>query len=166
MKRRHSSGPSASSFVTADGTPEDQAEHAPTSLKRGVSPPPTNRKKADAPKQKSATAAVEAGEVNVEDHVAFFSHKLSAARLPEVHLQPQLAHTDWLALYQANLCDKGHHFVVHQHDREYLFAFPHKPVSVGRGPHTSTRGCKTSLRREKTCTCSGRPRMPSYSSSS
>lgn len=130
MKRRHSSGSSASAFVTADSTLEHQAEHAPSSLKREVSPPPTNRKKAVVPKQKSATAAVEAGEVNVEDHVAFFSQKLSAARLPEVHGRPQLAHADWLALYQANLCDRGHSFVVHQHDREY-YRSPTNPSLEG-----------------------------------
>ena len=118
MKRRHSSESSASSFVTADSTVEHQAAHAPTSLKREVSPPPTNRTKAVVPKQKSATAAVEAGEVKVEDHVAFFSQKLSAARLPEVPGRPQLEHAAWLDLYQRNdLNPGGHSYVVHQHDR-------------------------------------------------
>ncbi len=121
MKRRHSSESSVSSFVTADSQLEYQALHAPTSLKREVSPPPTNRKKVVVQKQKSATAAVEAGEVTVEDHVAFFSQKLSAARLPEAPGRPQLRHADWLALYQHNLNDSGHHFVVHEHDRECFF---------------------------------------------
>ena len=117
MKRRHSSGSSASSFVTADNTLEYQGEHAPTSLKREVSPPPTNRKKDIVKKQKSATAAVEAGEVDVEDHVVFFSQKLSAARLSEVPGRPQLGHATWLDLYQRNdLNPSGHSYVVHQHD--------------------------------------------------
>ena len=116
MKRRHSSESSASSFVTAGSQPEHQTDHAPSSLKRKVSPPPTNRKKIAIQNQKSATAAVEAGEVNVEDHFEFFSRKLSAARLPEVSGRPQLAHAGWLELYNRNLHDAGHHFLIHQHD--------------------------------------------------
>jgi DNA polymerase Ligase (LigD) len=117
MKRRRSSESSAASFVTADSQVNLESEHAPHSLKRTVSPPPTNRQRVTAAKpQRSSTAAVEAGEVDVEDHVAFFSEKLLAARQPEVPGQPQLDHGQWLQLYQRSLNRGGHHFVVHQHD--------------------------------------------------
>ncbi|KEF53822.1 uncharacterized protein A1O9_10223 [Exophiala aquamarina CBS 119918] len=98
---------------------------APDSLNRGVSPPPRARPKhridtTASPRRfvptKSATAAVEAGEVEVEDPVSFFSTKLLNARLPDSVNRPRLAHQAWLDLYQRNLNDRGHHFVIHQHD--------------------------------------------------
>ncbi|KIW17838.1 hypothetical protein PV08_05033 [Exophiala spinifera] len=93
----------------------------PASLTRSVSPPPTNPRRQskyapNAIRQKSDTAAVEAGEVEIKDHVSFFSSKLLAARRPHVPGQPRLPHQEWLNLYQRNLNDRGHHFVVHQHD--------------------------------------------------
>lgn len=92
---------------------------APDSLNRSVSPPPRARPKATTKRpapNKSVAAAVEAGELEVEDHVSFFSTKLLNARLPEPLSQPRLAHQAWLDLYQRNLNDRGHHFVIHQHD--------------------------------------------------
>src|SRR4051812_31552150 len=100
---------------------------APHSLNRSVSPPSRIRVKQEAdvtkattPKSlapsKSETAAVEAGEIEIDDHVSFFSTKLLAARLPVLSNQPRLTHQAWLDLYQRNLNDRGHHFVVHQHD--------------------------------------------------
>lgn len=120
MKRSHSSS-SAHSFVTAEDRSEDGDK--PTSLIRRVSPPPTRRKPTDQvvsiPKSdhaKVSTAAVEAGEVTVDDHVAFFSSKLLAAQQPIQPGQPRLDHARWLELYDRNLNDHGHHFIVHQHD--------------------------------------------------
>ncbi|KIW72201.1 hypothetical protein PV04_00413 [Phialophora macrospora] len=101
---------------------------SPASLKRSVSPPPINpRRQANRNSEadsrlttisttKSDTAQVEAGEVDIEDHVSFFSSKLLAATRPQVESQPRLSHSNWLALYHRNLHDRGHHFVVHQHD--------------------------------------------------
>ncbi|OCT54345.1 hypothetical protein CLCR_00825 [Cladophialophora carrionii] len=101
---------------------------SPASLKRDVSPPPINRRRLHHRKSKthsrlstnsatkSDTAQVEAGEVDIEDHVSFFSSKLLAATRPPVEGQPRLSHSNWLALYRGNLHDRGHHFVVHQHD--------------------------------------------------
>lgn len=101
---------------------------APDSLNRSVSPPPRARNRDKNPAEtatsskslapiKSVAAAVEAGEVEVEDHVSFFSTKLLDARVPGPVNQPRLAHQAWLDLYQRNnLNDRGHHFVVHQHD--------------------------------------------------
>ena len=116
MKRNHSSG-SEQSFVTAESRIEDGQE--PTSLRRGVSPPP-KRQQVDRVEAIGVvdppTAAVEAGEATVEDHVAFFSLKLLAARLPSTSGTSRILHKDWLDLYTRNLNEKGHHFVVHQHD--------------------------------------------------
>jgi hypothetical protein len=101
---------------------------SPASLKRSVSPPPINprrqrncKSKADSGlttklTTKSDTAQVEAGEVDLEDHVSFFSSKLLAATRPQVESQPRLSHSNWLALYHRNQHERGHHFVVHQHD--------------------------------------------------
>ncbi len=88
----------------------------PASLKRAVSPPPFNPRRSLPHNRKSDSARVEAGEVEINDHVAFFSTKLLAAAQPPVERQPRLTHSDWLALYHRNLNDGGHHFVVHQHD--------------------------------------------------
>ena len=122
MQRRHSSS-SADSFVTVDSHVERpyDVDRAPASLRRSVSPPPRGRKKPSTPlvpasKEKSTAADVEAGRVSVEDHVAFFSEKLLAARLPLTGGRPRIDHHEWLGLYQRNLNDSGHHFVVHQHD--------------------------------------------------
>ena len=120
MKRSYSSE-SEQSFVTADCQIEDG--HEPASLRRSVSPPPkrlnVDRGKVAASKTdegKLSTAAVEAGEAAVEDHVNFFSHKLLAAQRPIAPGQSRIPHEEWLGLYARNLNDQGHHFVVHQHD--------------------------------------------------
>lgn len=103
--------------------PENQSWEVtpPVSLHRTVSPPLTNprRRSRSAIKSiptKSDTAAVEAGEIEIDDHVSFFSSKLLAATRPPIQGQPRLSHDAWLDLYQRNLHDRGHHFVVHQHD--------------------------------------------------
>ncbi|KAJ9498152.1 hypothetical protein H2202_006303 [Exophiala xenobiotica] len=103
--------------------PENQSWEIspPASLNRSVSPPPTNPQRRSKPAfnsipTKSDTAAVEAGEVEIDDHVTFFSSKLLVATRPKIEGQPRLAHNEWLDLYQRNLNDRGHHFVVHQHD--------------------------------------------------
>lgn len=89
------------------------------SLARTVSPPPAIKKrKADAHSvQKSTTAAVEAGEKSVEDHLKFYSAHLFAARRPQIPGVPRLDHAEWVELYKRNAGSlKGCHYVVHQHD--------------------------------------------------
>jgi hypothetical protein len=140
MKRSYSSASSHASFVTADSEVEHEPVRHLDSLRRQVSPPPTRAKKKESDKAsvnsngridaesnvtsknhlsnepEVTTAAVEAGKVDVEDHVSFFSEKLLLARRLSVSGRPQLDHTQWLNLYKRNLTDEGHHFVVHQHD--------------------------------------------------
>ena len=62
------------------------------------------------------TAAVEAGDVGLDDPVAFFSSKLLQSARPEVAGVPRISHSDWLDLYQSNRNPHGRHFVIHQHD--------------------------------------------------
>ncbi|RVX68482.1 hypothetical protein B0A52_07905 [Exophiala mesophila] len=81
-----------------------------------INPPSSLQRHSDDTSIETSTAAVEAGQVSIDDHVTFFSTKLSAARLPNVINQPRISHQAWLDLYQRNLTDRGHHFVVHQHD--------------------------------------------------
>jgi hypothetical protein len=124
MKERNSQATIENPFIKSKNKSWELA--APDSLNRSVSPPPrarnknpaetTTSSKSLAPIKPATTAAVEAGEVEVEDHVSFFSTKLLEARVPGPVNQPRLAHQAWLDLYQRNLHDRGHHFVVHQHD--------------------------------------------------
>jgi hypothetical protein len=62
------------------------------------------------------TAAVECGEVDLEDPVSFFSVKLLRAARPQVADVPRLSHKDWLDIYNRNQHPQGRHFVIHQHD--------------------------------------------------
>ncbi|KIW98710.1 uncharacterized protein Z519_00372 [Cladophialophora bantiana CBS 173.52] len=127
MKRRNSD----TNIDNPAAKPEPEYSHSdlalPASLRRSISPPLPNprrlsRKSYTGPsitstsETKSTTAAVEAGELQIRDHVSFFSSKLLTSTRPPVEGQPRLSHSDWLALYNRNLNDRGHHFVVHQHD--------------------------------------------------
>ena len=86
------------------------------SLREGISPPPARKTKPDEEPPATTTAAVEAGTVHVNDHVAFWGAKLSNFTRPSRHGLPQLSKDEWLDIYQRNQHKNGHHFVVHQHD--------------------------------------------------
>jgi hypothetical protein len=62
------------------------------------------------------TAAVESGDVGLEDPVSFFSTKLLEAARPELPGVPRLSHGRWLDIYHRNQHPHGRHFVIHQHD--------------------------------------------------
>lgn len=106
-----------------------------SSLTAPVSPP--RRKFADARRAQTldkgnhaaSLAAVEAGEVEVDDHLKLFSTRLAQASRPEPPLStyPRLSIEDWVDLYSRNQNANGHHFVIHQHDH---------PVA---GPHYDLR---------------------------
>ena len=127
MKReRSSSSSSTASFTTAKDESPKQLNRPPVSLARAVSPPPVrlgNGGRLSQPGTRiperldalPSTAQVEAGQADVEDHVAFFSSELATfSRQPA--LNPRLTHADWRDLYHRNQHSNGHHFVVHQHD--------------------------------------------------
>lgn len=111
-----------------------------SSLKAPVSPPQRKRQirsqAAEASQRSSASpnnehnlAAIEAGEVKVDDHLGIISAKLHQFIQPSLKSQqmPRLSIAEWVDLYQRNDHPEGRHFVIHQHDH---------PVA---GPHYDLR---------------------------
>lgn len=116
--------------------PEDHAQPTQTvpplaSLKASISPPQRRATLSKSTTEKTQTsalepesntspslAAIEAGEVEVTDHLGIFSAKLGEfARSPsDVPPTPRIPIPDWVDLYKRNVHAQGHHFVVHQHD--------------------------------------------------
>ncbi|KAH7048376.1 DNA polymerase ligase-domain-containing protein [Macrophomina phaseolina] len=98
------------------------------SLTREISPPPPKgrRKRYAARNQQDgdssappppALAAVEAGEAQVRDHLAYFSAHLAARSRPMLGTSPpRISIEEFKALYQRNQDRHGRHFVVHQHN--------------------------------------------------
>ncbi|KAF2235321.1 hypothetical protein EV356DRAFT_483884 [Viridothelium virens] len=95
------------------------------SLKRSVSPPPTNRYSNEiaVPSENEARhevepslAAVEAGKAQVDNHLAYFSIRLSRASRLTAAPTPRLSLHQFAELYHRNESADGHHFVIHQHD--------------------------------------------------
>ena len=69
-------------------------------------------------------AAIEAGKVQVKDHLNIFSSRLSQCIRPSTSQEtPVLQITDWTDLFRRNDWPHGRHFVVHQHD--HPIAGPH-----------------------------------------
>lgn len=95
-----------------------------SSLNASVSPPP-RRKKPNPKQENHGLASIEAGEVEVTDHLGIFSTKLSQhTRPPETSEQaPRLTIDDYVDLYQRNSHPTGRHFVIQQHD--HPIAGPH-----------------------------------------
>jgi hypothetical protein len=98
-------------------------------LNASVSPPPPRRK--SIPKQEAhELASIEAGEVDVTNHLEIFSSKLSQHTRPVNHISqptPRLMIDEYVDLYRRNSHPTGRHFVIHQHDH---------PVA---GPHYDLR---------------------------
>ncbi|KAK5154957.1 hypothetical protein LTR04_005918 [Oleoguttula sp. CCFEE 6159] len=109
----------------------------PVSFKRPISPPASiSRKKQrlvssreneqstsnrdhDAPtsnNQGPTLAAVEAGEAQIRDHLAYFVRHLKKVSRSGIAGTPRLPIEGFRNLYQQNMHSHGHHFVVHQHD--------------------------------------------------
>lgn len=94
-----------------------------SSLTASVSPPP---KRTLTPKEEShELASIEAGEVEVTDHLGILSTKLSQHARPTSVSQPtpRLAIDGYIDLYRRNSHPMGRHFVIHQHD--HPIAGPH-----------------------------------------
>lgn len=94
-----------------------------SSLKTSVSPPP--KRKLVSNHESHELASIEAGEVEVIDHLGIFSTKLSQYNRPSSISQPtpRLAINDYVDLYRRNSHPTGRHFVIHQHD--HPIAGPH-----------------------------------------
>lgn len=106
-----------------------------SSLDAPVSPPrrrprlersPSDSKDRPAEKQPPNLAAIEAGQVQVTDHLGIFSSRLSQCIRQGLDV-PYLQISDWVDLYRRNEHGNGRHFVIHQHDH---------PVA---GPHYDLR---------------------------
>ena len=83
---------------------------------------------ASQPNDSFSLAAIEAGQVEVTDHLSTISAKLKefVRPLPKQSL-PRLPIKEWIELYRRNEHQEGRHFVIHQHDH---------PVA---GPHYDLR---------------------------
>ncbi|KAF7597230.1 hypothetical protein BBP40_008072 [Aspergillus hancockii] len=68
-------------------------------------------------------AAIEAGQIEVTDHLSIFSSRLRQSARPFIPQSPRLQIADWISLYQRNQHPEGRHFVIHQHD--HPIAGPH-----------------------------------------
>jgi hypothetical protein len=81
------------------------------------------------PNDEHNLAAIEAGEIEVEDHLGIFSTKLHQFMRHTLTSQsmPHLPIAEWVDLYRRNEHPEGRHFVIHQHDH---------PVA---GPHYDLR---------------------------
>ncbi|KAJ5631463.1 uncharacterized protein N7484_011563 [Penicillium longicatenatum] len=132
----------ASSDVDTDTLAQRQSSPQPApslySLRAPVSPPQRKRKAQfqaveasgkPSPNYEHNLAAIEAGEIEVEDHLGIFSTKLHQFMRPTLTSQsmPHLPIAEWVDLYQRNEHPEGRHFVIHQHDH---------PVA---GPHYDLR---------------------------
>lgn len=111
--------------------PEEMPE--PATLTREISPPPRTRTKdhtvnssphlfhsrlgdlRDGSPTSPGLAAVEAGEAEVTDHLAYFSTHLAAKSRAEGG-GPRISIEQFRGLYLRNRHLGGRHFVVHQHD--------------------------------------------------
>lgn len=104
------------------------------SLDAPVSPPRRRRRGSNSPGRNTSQqqppppnlAAIEAGQVQVTDHLGIFSSSLSQCIRPSP-AESRLPIPAWMDLYRRNERPSGRHFVVHQHDH---------PVS---GPHYDLR---------------------------
>ncbi|KAL8641779.1 MAG: hypothetical protein Q9226_008590 [Calogaya cf. arnoldii] len=113
---------------------EDRPTTPPTSLQAPISPPRSRRSTAhhanankvnpEATTRESQNysdrntptpASIEAGEIQIQDHLSYFSNRLAPAVRPE-NPGPLLSITDYVDLYKRNCHPHGRHFIVHQHD--------------------------------------------------
>ena len=106
----------------------------PVSLSRDISPPPARKASSTRPGVQYATeepstehkvpsdhaepslAAIEAGEAQIRDHLAYFVRHLSLASRETPPFIPSLPIDRFRALYKRNQHPHGRHFVIHQHD--------------------------------------------------
>ena len=97
----------------------------PTSLRTSISPPPSrarrskekfnNEKNHQSQRTQKAVhelAAIEAGEVQIRNHLEYFSHHLSHYAKPT----SPLSIPSFVDLYKRNQPPHGRHWVIHQHD--------------------------------------------------
>ncbi|KAF7119124.1 hypothetical protein CNMCM5793_008864 [Aspergillus hiratsukae] len=127
---------------TSDQVLEDRKPSSLSTLDAPVSPPrrrsrikkvsdvrpvssakQTNGADSKLPGSQPSLAAIEAGTVEVTDHLKIFSSRLARCARPITPQVPRLPIRDWVDLYERNLHPNGRHFVIHQHD--HPIAGPH-----------------------------------------
>lgn len=150
----------------------------PSTLVRDISPPPTRRssrsriekqthaiepktipKNPDTTDGEPSLAAVEAGQAQVKDHLAYFSHHLYEASRQTPSNFPRIARDGFQNLYVRNQHARGRHFVIHQHDHPISGSLDESPSLHISTPKLMMQGkaCTT------TCDCSSPKRAPSAS---
>ncbi|KAL9597576.1 MAG: hypothetical protein Q9179_004223 [Wetmoreana sp. 5 TL-2023] len=121
-------------MLSLDESRSSRPTTPPTSLQAPISPPAIKRSttrpskpdelqpnyiaevsKQDQKGPSSALAAIEAGEIHIQDHLSYFSSCLVKV-VKSVFPGPQLPIVDYVNLYERNCHKHGRHFVVHQHD--------------------------------------------------
>ncbi|KAE8152640.1 DNA polymerase ligase-domain-containing protein [Aspergillus avenaceus] len=121
--------------------PDEKGKRRISTLDAPVSPPQkrSSTKPASSPENQSSTlhihlkttsspdshslAEIEAGRIEVTDHLSIFAARLNQALRPGIPQSPRLNIPDWIGLYQRNQHPDGRHFVIHQHD--HPIAGPH-----------------------------------------
>lgn len=107
----------------------------PSTLARDISPPPTRKPsgtRCSAAESISAEpqiqheqhddsngpslAAIEAGEAQVRDHLAYFAHHFRFTSRETPSSLPRITLDEFQDIYKRNQHARGCHFVVHQHD--------------------------------------------------
>lgn len=146
----------------------------PITLAREISPPPARRsrtektqaieknvtfKKPDTTMEEPGLAAVEAGEAQVDDHLAYFSHHLYRASRQTPADFPRIELEDFQDLYARNQHAQGRHFVVHQHDHPIAGRLNDSPYQYSSRPKLMMQGKVCIM----TCDCSSPKRAPSAS---
>lgn len=98
---------------------EERLNTPPTSLQAPISPPGLSRSRPNrhnVDRSNAPTpASIEAGEIQIQDHLSYFSTHLARAVRPE-DPGPRLSIPEFVKLYERNYHPHGRHFVVHQHD--------------------------------------------------
>ena len=94
-----------------------------STLGRAVSPPPIKRATKSKTINEQSLAAIEAGQVEITDHLETISASLKQYARFTSESTPRLSISDFMDLYRRNEHDEGCHFVIHQHD--HPLAGPH-----------------------------------------
>ena len=110
---------------------EEKPTTPPTSLQAPISPPRSRRSKnnVDACKpgisaersqnngevNPTTSASIEAGEIQIQDHLSYFSNHLARSVRRKIP-GPRLSIVNFVDVYKRNCHPYGRHFVVHQHD--------------------------------------------------
>lgn len=114
----------------ANITPEQRIQmiRQPSSLAKDISPPPSRKtttgpisgpkasNNASPPETAPHAADIEAGQVQITDHLMFFANRHKACSRFTATEIPRISIKDFSELYQRNSHRNGRHFVVTQHD--------------------------------------------------